>query len=98
MGVDYYVVGVVQDDRVLSLKAVYEQCRSLGVMPPKECLELFEDGDFEAFLGDDYVNGLGVTLDIESSEGGDNEYRSWLLVKLHDVPDGVHSLAFVASY
>ena len=97
MGVDYYVVGVLESARVNALKIVYDQCQILGVTPPIECTRLFYDDDYSEVLGDDYVEGLGVTVDIESVEGSD-AYRSWLLVSLANVPDGVKSLAFVASY
>jgi len=98
MGEHYYVVGVIENKRVISLKKVYDDCLRLGITPPPEALRLFEDEDYEEVLGDDYVEALGVTVDVDSVEGSDGEYRAWLLVELDKLPDGVSTLAFIRSY
>lgn len=90
MGITKSVYGLVPDDeRMKKLRKVYDLCLESGVTPPYEVNELFNN--------EHYIEGLGKTLAVETSEGS-ADAQEWTIVKLDELPDNIYAIAFVESW
>ena len=90
MSVTEYVVGLIDDGkRMERLINVYDECRKLGIKPPSEISEIVE--------GENYIEGLGKTTSINSYSGG-HDTVAWTIIKLDEIPKGIHAVAFIQSY
>ena len=90
MSVTQYVVGLIDDNgRMEQMKKVYDDCRKLGVKPPDAISEIVED--------EGYVEGLGKTVDLKEHTGG-HDVTAWTIIKLDEIPKGIHAVVFIQSY
>lgn len=86
-----YVKGLVPDnERIRAMREVYDSCRALGIEPPDEVGAVFDS--------EDYIEGLGKTLNIETYEGHNDQSMEWLVIKLDELPPNIHALAFIESW
>lgn len=87
----YIVCFRAPDEKWEKMRAVYDSCRDLGVEPPSEVLEFFNDQPPDP-------RGVEIPFDGHEWTDPDGDSRDGIEVVIADLPPDLTHIRFVNSY